>query len=131
MQRNTKVIAEVGLIPSPRELRAVCRGRVFLDNIKGVSLNGAYRVFHASLESDGSIRVAGHSWCDGFPSYPLAAVRNLAEGRGLLDEVRPTGGWPYWHYLDEITGQWESLAHLWERSCRILEQSALAAGQGK
>jgi hypothetical protein len=59
MQRNTKVIAEAGLIPRPRELRAVCRGTVFLDNIKGASFNGAYRVFHARLDSDGSISVCG------------------------------------------------------------------------
>jgi hypothetical protein len=116
MQRNTKVIAAVGLIPEPRELRAVCRGRVFLDDIKGVSLTTSHRVFRAVLEIDGSITVSGHSWRDGFPSYPLAAVRNLQEGRKLLDPVKPTGGWPYWHYLDEISGEWENLSHLWQRT---------------
>jgi len=116
MQRNTRVIAAVGLIPQPRELRAVCRGRVFLDVIKRVSLTSSHRVFNAVLEIDGSITVSGHSWRDGFPSYPLAAVRNLAEGRKLLDPVKPTGGWPYWHYLDEISGEWENLSHLWQRT---------------
>lgn len=115
MQRNTKVIAAAGLISTPRELRAVCRGRVFLDDIRDASLTGSHRVFKAVLETDGSIVVGGHSWHDGFPSYPLAAVRNLAEVRKLLDPVKPTGGWPYWHYLDEITGNWENLAHLWQR----------------
>jgi hypothetical protein len=118
MQRNTKVNAAVGLIPEPRELRAVCRGRAFLDNIKGVALTNSHRVFKAVLEIDGSLTIDGHSWGDGFPSYALAAVRNLAEGRKLLDPVKPTGGWPYWHYLDEVTGQWENLAHLWERACK-------------
>jgi hypothetical protein len=93
-------------------------GRVFLDDIKGVSPTGSHRVFEAVLETDGSITVGGHSWCDGFPSYPLAAVRNLAEGRKLLDPVKPTGGWPYWHYRDEITGQWKNLSHLWQRALR-------------
>ena len=115
MQRNTKVIAAVGLIPKPRELRAMCRGRVFLDNIKGLSSTDSAPIFSAVLEADGSITVCGHSWRDGFPSYPLAAVRNVREGRRLLDPVKPTGGWPYWHYLDEITGEWENLAHLWGR----------------
>ena len=36
-------------------------------------------------------------------------------GRKLLDSVKPTGGWPYWHYRDEITGQWENLSHLSEQ----------------
>ena len=117
MRRNTRVIAAIGLIPEPLELRAVCRGRVFLDNIKGVALTDSHRVFRATLEIDGSITIDGHSWSDGFPSYPLAAVRNLAEGRELLDPVKPTGGWPYWHYLDQTTGEWENLAHLWERAC--------------
>jgi hypothetical protein len=58
-------------------------------------------------------------------------VRNLAEGRGLLDAVKPTGGWPYWHYLDQTTGQWENLAHLWARAFKVLEQSSVAAGKGK
>jgi len=119
VQRNTKVIAAVGLIQKARELRAVCRGRVFLDDIKDVSLTGSHRVFKAVLETDGSITVGVHSWRDGFPSYPLAAVRNLAGGRKLLDPVKPTGGWPYWHYLDEITGEWENLSHLWERACEL------------
>jgi hypothetical protein len=118
MQRNTKVIAAAGLIPVARELRAVCRGKTFLDNIKGVTLSNSLRVFKAALEVDGSITIDGHSWGDGFPSYALAAVRNLAEGRKLLDPVKPTGGWPYWHYLDEVTGEWENLAHLWERACK-------------
>jgi len=118
MQRNTKVIAAAGLIPEARELRAVCRGRVFLDNIKGVLPDDRHGFFGAVLEIDGSITVGNHSWRDGFPSYPLAAVRNLAEGRKLLDSVKPTGGWPYWHYRDEITGQWENLSHLWERALR-------------
>jgi len=115
MQRNTKAIAAAGLIPRPRELRAVCRGRIFLDNIKDFSSIGSAHVFSAALEIDGSITVCGHSWREGFPSYPLAAVRNLVEGRKLLDPPKPTGGWPYWHYLDEITGEWENLAHLWGR----------------
>jgi len=118
VQRNTKVIAAAGLIPQARELRAICRGRAFLDEIKGVSPTGSHRVFEAILGIDGSITVGGHSWRDGFPSYPLAAVRNLAEGRKLLDSVKPTGGWPYWHYRDEITGQWENLSHLWQRTLR-------------
>jgi hypothetical protein len=67
-------------------------------------------------------------WRDGFPSYPLAAVRNLSEGRRLLDSAKPTGGWPYWHYLDEITGEWESLAHLWERACGM---GGTEPGRGK
>jgi hypothetical protein len=116
MQRNTKVIAAAGLIPFPREMRAVCRGRVFLDNIKGLSSENPFRIFSAALEMNGSITFRGHSWCKGFPSYPLAAVRNLVEGRSLLGPVKPTGGWPYWHYLDEITGEWENLAHLWNRT---------------
>lgn len=116
MQRNTRVIATAGLIPVARELRAVCRGRVFLDDIRDVSLTGSHHVFKAVLEIDGSITVGGHSWRDGFPSYPLAAVRNLAEGRKLLDPAKPTGGWPYWHYLDEISGKWENLSHLWQRA---------------
>jgi hypothetical protein len=114
----------VGLIPQPRELRAVCRGRVFLDNIKGLVPADSHRVFKAVLGVDGSITIGGHSWCDGFPSYALAAVRNLAEGRKLLDPVKPTGGWPYWHYLDEITGEWENLAHLWERAIEASEAAA-------
>jgi hypothetical protein len=90
---------------------------------------GSHRVFKASLEIDGSINVGGHSWRDGFPSYPLAAVRNLSEGRRLLDSAKPTGGWPYWqHYLDEITGEWESLAHLWERACGM---GGTEPGRGK
>ena len=117
MQRNTRVIAAVGLIPDPRELRAVCRGKVFLDDMRSTSLRNSHTVFKAVLETDGSITVGGHSWRDGFPSYPLAAVRNLVEGRKLLDPIKPGGGWPYWHYLDEITGKWENLAHLWERAC--------------
>jgi hypothetical protein len=32
--------------------------------------------------------------------------------------MKPTGGWPYWHYRDEITGQWENLSHLWQRALR-------------
>ena len=116
MRRNTRLIAATGLIREARELRAVCRGRIFLDDIKGASITGAHRSFRAVLEIDGSITVGGHSWRDGFPSYPLAAVRNLAEGRALLYPPKPTGGWPYWHYLDEITGEWENLSHLWERS---------------
>ncbi len=117
MRRNTKVIAAVGLIPEPRELRAVCRRRTFFGDIKGVVLSNSHRVFTATLEVDGSITIDGHSWGDGFPSYALAAVRNLAEGRKLLGPVKPTGGWPYWHYLDEVTGEWENLNHLWERAC--------------
>ena len=70
VQRNTKVIAAAGLIPEARELRAVCRGRVFLDDIKGVSPTGSHRVFEAVLEIDGSITVGGHSWRDGFPPIP-------------------------------------------------------------
>jgi hypothetical protein len=118
MQRNTRVIAAAGLIPVARELRAVCRGRVFLDDIRDLSLTGSHRVFEAVLEIDGSIKIGGHSWSDGFPSYPLAAVRNLVEGRRLLDPPKPTGGWPYWHYLDEVTGTWESLSHLWQRALK-------------
>jgi hypothetical protein len=118
MQRNTKIIAAAGLIPEARELRAVCRGKVFLTNIRGVLPDDSHRFFRAVLEIDGSITVSDHTWRDGFPSYPLAAVRNLAEGRKLLDTVKPTGGWPYWHYRDEITGQWENLSHLWERALR-------------
>ncbi len=92
MQRNTKVIAGAGLIPVAREVHAVCRGWAFLDDIKGLSLTSSHRAFRAVLEIDGSITVGGHSWRDGFPSYPLAAVRNLAEGRRLLDPAKPTGG---------------------------------------
>jgi hypothetical protein len=116
MQRNTRVIAAAGLIPVERELLAVCRGKVFLDSIRDLSLAGSHRIFKAVLETDGSITVSGHSWRNGFPSYPLAAVRNLAEGRSLLDPAKPTGGWPYWHYLDEISGKWENLNHLWQRA---------------
>ena len=123
MQRNTKVIAAVGLIPEPRELRAVCRGRVFLDNIEGVAITNSHRMFKATLGIDGSITINGHSWGDGFPSYALAAIRNLAEGRKLLDPVKPTGGWPYWHYLDETTGKWENLAYLWDRACKARRAS--------
>jgi hypothetical protein len=124
MRRNTKVIAATGLIPEPREIRAVVHRGKFLDDIKCLSLSHSHRVFKAVLEIDGSITLLGHSWCDGFPSYPLAAVRNLAEGRKLLDPAKPTGGWPYWHYLDEITGQWESLAHLWDRARQAQQSSA-------
>jgi hypothetical protein len=88
---------------------------VFLDNIKGLSLTNSHLVIKAVLNVDGSITVGGHKWSDGFPSYPLAAVRNVVEGRKLLDPCKPTGGWPYWHYLDEISGEWENLAHLWKR----------------
>lgn len=116
MQRNTKIIARAGLIQAPRTLRAVCRGRVFLDNIKCLANKALYREFEATLETDGSITFYGHSWKSGFPSYPLAAVRNVLEGRGVLDPVKPTGGWPYWHYLDETTGQWENLNYLWKRA---------------
>jgi hypothetical protein len=116
MRRNTKTIAAAGLIQTPRELRAVCRGKSFLNDVREIPLSDSLTVFKSVLETDGSITVRGHSWRDGFPSYPLAAVRNLAEGRKLLDPVKPTGGWPYWHYLDEVTGKWENLAHLWERS---------------
>ena len=126
-QRNTKVIAAAGLIPVARELRAVCRGKVFLDDIRDLSLTGSHRVFKAVLEIDGSIAVDGHSWRDGFPSYPLAAVRNLAEGRRLLDPAKPTGAWPYWHYLDEVTGKWENLSHLWQRA--LQESHAVAAAR--
>jgi len=105
MQRNTKLIAATGQIPEARELHAVCRGRTFLNTIKVVALSNAYRVFEATLEVDGSTTIDGHSLGDGFPSYALAAVRNLAEGRKLLDPVKPTGGWPYWHYLDEVSGE--------------------------
>jgi len=116
MQKNTRMIAAAGLISVARELRAVCRGRVFLDDIRDLRLTGSHRVFKAVLDIDGSIKIGGHSWRDGFPSYPLAAVRNLVEGRSLLDAPKPTGGWPYWHYLDEVTGTWENLAHLWQRA---------------
>lgn len=124
MQRNTKVIAAAGLISMPRELRAVCCGRVFFDDIRDLRLTGSNRVFKAVLETNGSITVGGHSWCDGFPSYPLAAVRNLAEGRKLLDPAKPTGGWPYWHYLDEVTGKWENLSHLRQRALEAFHSVA-------
>lgn len=123
MQRNTKLIADWGLIPKPRELRAVCRGKTFLDDIKGLSFTSSHLVLKGVLQTDGSITVRGHTWRDGFPSYPLAAVRNLVEGRKLLDPAKPTGGWPHWHYLDEVTGEWENLAHLWQRACEALAGS--------
>ncbi len=116
MRRNTKTIAGVGLIPTPRELVAVCRGRTFLDNISGVFPDHTHRFFEAVLETDGTITVAGHSWHDGFPSHPLGAVRNLAEGKHPLDPAKLIGGWLYWHYFDEITGEWENLEHLWQRA---------------
>jgi hypothetical protein len=118
MRRNLKTVAAMGLIQKPRELRAVCRGRLFLDNIRGLQLTGFHRVFKAVLEIDGSIRIGEHTWENGFPSSALAAVRNLIEGRALMDPVKPTGGWPYWHYRDEVTGKWENLNHLWERATR-------------
>lgn len=113
MQRNTRMIAAAGLIPVARELRAVCRGRVFLDDIGDPPLTGSHRAFKAVLEIDGSIKICGHPWPDGFPSYPLAAVWNLVEGRRPLTRRSRPRGWPYWHYLDEVTGTWENLSRLW------------------
>jgi len=66
MQRNTRTIAAAGLMREPRKLRGVCRGRVFLDNIKGVRPDAGYRVFEGLLEVDGSIVINGHSWTDVF-----------------------------------------------------------------
>ena len=57
MKRNIKVIAAVGLIPEPRALRAICRGRAFLTDIKGIGLSVSHLVSDATLEVEGLITI--------------------------------------------------------------------------
>lgn len=109
MRRNTRVVASAGLIPVPREVRAVCQGRKVLDALKGVSFYDGARDFQGALDVDGAITVCWHPWRDGCPPYPLAALRNLVEVRRSHYLRRPTGGLLYGHYLDGVTGEWGKL----------------------
>lgn len=56
------------------------------------------RLFKGTLFVDGKINVLGQTYRS--PSYAMAAVRNVVEGRSQNAPPKPTGGWPYWHFRD-------------------------------
>lgn len=82
MQVNVRANAEAGLVPRTPELRALYRSRTFLPDIKGVTSGEGVLAFRGMLEVDGAITVCGRAWHEGFPSYLLAPIRNLAEATG-------------------------------------------------
>ena len=93
-------IVDARLLEVPTELRATYQDQVFT----------------AQLLSNGTIDFKGAIFTA--PSMALGAARNLAEGRAIDDPMKPTGGWPYWHYFDGQTQEWTPLEVLRKRFLR-------------
>ena len=90
-------IVDSNLLEVPTELRTTYQDQIFTARL----------LANGTIEFKGSIFTA--------PSMALGAARNLAEGRGISDPMKPTGGWPYWHYFDKDAQKWIPLEVLRKR----------------
>jgi hypothetical protein len=85
-------------ISFPLTVESVWVGRSCLSYWDSAILPPGAHLFKGTLLVDGKINVLGQAYKS--PSYAMAAVRNVIEGRNQNAPPRPTGGWPYWHFRD-------------------------------
>jgi hypothetical protein len=82
----------------PLTVETVWVGRNCLSYWNPAILPAGAQIFKGTMFQDSKIDVLGQTYRS--PSYAMAAVRNVVEGKAQNASPRPTGGWPYWHFQD-------------------------------
>lgn len=93
----------------PLTVETVWMGGNCLSYWNPVILPAGAQIFKGTMFQDGKIDVLGQTYRR--PSYAMAAVRNVVEGKAQNASFRPTGAWPFWHFQDAC-GQLRPIADL-------------------